>query len=310
MYNTNAYLATFSFLSAVELLPQTTDTTELLKPISQSSETSFYIFLLTAVERPSGTPDWEAVTSSSQGLWVSQGLIKELGENGVGDWQTDWLVPHLLWRWRFTGQCTFLHPPINTRCGCISGGCDVHLGRNLRADTGHAWEIMSLCCTHRPNPDKMDGSNWKSVFQSLRSCWQKPTGVELNVFYYYAVIITNFSSSTTRSEVRCKRVSPKAPHQWGCQLASTEKLSLHIKLHKAVTALQNCIGSCFYLMSRADTNWEKCFKIMYKEYSHMDCEGINQISIKWWNYYIYFFFFKNHLLQQRKFAFSLNMWKL
>lgn len=68
MYNTNAYLATFSFLSAVELLPQTTDTTELLKPISQSSETSFYIFLLTAVERPSGTPDWEAVTSSSQGL--------------------------------------------------------------------------------------------------------------------------------------------------------------------------------------------------------------------------------------------------
>lgn len=61
MYNTNAYLVTFSFLSAVELLPQTTDTTELLKPISQSSETSFYIFLLTAVERPSGTPDWEAV---------------------------------------------------------------------------------------------------------------------------------------------------------------------------------------------------------------------------------------------------------
>lgn len=124
----------------------------------------------------------------------------------------------------------------------------------------------------------MDGSNWKSVFQSLHSCWQKPTGVELNGFYYYAVIITNFSSSTTRREVRCKRVSPKAPHQWGCQLASTEQLSLHIKLQ---TALQNCIGSCFYLMSRAGTNWEKCLKMMYKEYSHMDYwEGIDQIWIK------------------------------
>lgn len=275
MYNTNAYLATFSFLSAVELLPQTTDTTELLKPISQSSETSFYIFLLTAVEIPSSTP---AVTSWSQRFWVSWGLIKELGENGVGDWQTDGLVLHLLWRRTFTGQCTFLRSPINMRCGCISGGCDVHLGRNLRADTGHAWEITSLCYTHRPNPDKMDKSNWKAVFQSLHCCWQTPTGVELNVFYYYAVIITNFSSSTTRSEVRCKRVSPKAPYQWGCQLASTEQLSLHIKLHKAVAALENCIGSCFYLMSGAGTHREKCFKIMYKEYSHM--EGIDQISIK------------------------------
>lgn len=47
-----------------------------------------------------------------------------------------------------------------------------------------------------------------------------------------------------------------------------------------MTALENCIGSCFYLMSRAGANREKCFKIMYKEYSHMDWKGIDQISIK------------------------------